>query len=149
MEGTPLSELFSRENVQVVEDAGPWRDAVRLSLRPLVEGGYALPRYADAIIKSTEELGPYWILAEDVGLVHGRPEEGAVKKQLALTVSKAPVVFSEESSPVRVLFALAAEDSESHIEAIRMIAEFCMDPDRLAALVAAEDADAAYEVLVG
>ena len=135
MEVTSLADMLSLDNVQIVDEIPDWEEAVRVSLKPLIENGFAEPRYVDNIIAQTKELGPYWVLTEDVGLVHGRPEDGAIKKQLGVTI------------PVRVFFALTAEDSESHVEAIQLIASYCMDPEQLDKLVHAETAEEAYQLL--
>ena len=39
--------------------------------------------YAKGIIDITNEMGPYYVLTDDVALIHGRPETGVLKKQLA------------------------------------------------------------------
>lgn len=147
MEVTSLADMLSLDNVQIVDEIPDWEEAVRVSLKPLIENGFAEPRYVDNIIAQTKELGPYWVLTEDVGLVHGRPEDGAIKKQLGVTISKKPVIFDENTFPVRVFFALTAEDSESHVEAIQLIASYCMDPEQLDKLVHAETAEEAYQLL--
>ncbi len=142
-----IEELLRPENIRIVEEVSSWEDAIRVACRPLVEGGYAEPHYAENIIKDTEELGPYYVLTEDVALIHARPEEGAIRKQMAVTLVRQPVVFSEESFPVRILFALAAEDADSHIEVIRMLANICMDEERVRQLAECATTAEAYRML--
>lgn len=143
-----LDELLKPENVHIVDHIASWEEAVHTSLEPLVQQGYAEPRYAENIIETTRELGPYWILTDDIALVHGRPEDGALRQQLAVTLVRDPVVFSDMSPSVRLLFALAAEDSDSHIAAIQMIAEVCMDTERLASLIQSATSQELYARLV-
>ena len=76
-EEASVTDLLRPENIQVVDSVANWEDAIRISLKPLIEGGYAEPRYADNIIADTRELGPYYVLTEDVALIHARPEGGA------------------------------------------------------------------------
>lgn len=143
-----ITDLLKPENIQVFERADSWQDAIRLSLATLERNGYVEPRYADNIIKDTLKLGPYYVLTEDIALVHARPEEGAIKKQLAVTLIHEPVIFSEDTFPVRILFALAAEDNTSHIEAIQLLASFCMDEERVAAVIRCTRPEEIYAILI-
>ena len=47
-------DLLKRENVQVCEKAADWRDAIRISVKPLEENGYVEPRYKEEIIGNIE-----------------------------------------------------------------------------------------------
>ena len=46
---------------------------------------------------------------------------------MGLTLLRNPVHFEGSDSDVTLLFALAAQDSTSHVDAIRVLANFCMD----------------------
>lgn len=95
-----ITEMLKRENVRLADSVDTWQDAIKLAIAPLNEGGYVEDRYADEIIRATNEMGPYYVLTEDVALIHGRPEDGCIKGQLAVTVLKKPVRFSEDSFDV-------------------------------------------------
>ncbi len=69
-----ITEMLKRENVRLVDSVDSWQDAIKLAIAPLNEGGYVEDRYADEIIRATNEMGPYYVLTEDVALIHGRPE---------------------------------------------------------------------------
>lgn len=144
-----ITEMLKRENVRLADSVDSWQDAIKLAIAPLSEGGYVEDRYADEIIRATNEMGPYYVLTEDVALIHGRPEDGCIKGQLAVTVLKKPVKFSEDSFDVRLLVALAAEDSDSHIEAMQVLAGIFMDEDKIAQIVALDDADEIYQEFMG
>ena len=144
-----ITEMLKRENVRLADSVDSWQDAIKLAIAPLSEGGYVEDRYADEIIRATNEMGPYYVLTEVVALIHGRPEDGCIKGQLAVTVLKEPVKFSEDSFDVRLLVALAAEDSNSHIEAMQVLAGIFMDEDKIAQIVALDDADEIYQEFMG
>ena len=82
-----------------------------------------------------------------MALIHARPEEGAIKKQMAVTLVHRPVTFPEGSFPVRLLFALSAEDSHSHIEVIKMLASICMEESRVEDLATCETPEEIYRLL--
>lgn len=143
-----ISEMLKRENVRILDRVEDWQQAIYVSLEPLIRGGYVEPRYADEIIRSTEEIGPYYVLTEDIALVHGRPEQGVLEKQLAVTVVREPVQFSEDSFPVRLLIALAATDANSHLDVMQVLASIFLDESKIRELVEAASTDEIYERLL-
>lgn len=147
MEG--IQEMLSRENVQIVQSVSTWEEAVHVAVQPLVDGGFVEPRYIDAIIDGAKELGPYFVLCPDLALLHARPEQGVLKRQIAVTVLREPVRFKPEGPDVRVLVTLAATDSDSHIEVIRRIATLFGDPDNITKVAEAETVDQIYDLFVG
>ena len=42
-----IKDMLQLENVQVVDSARDWEDAVRIAVTPLVKGGYVEERYID------------------------------------------------------------------------------------------------------
>lgn len=143
-----IQEMLKPENVRIARSVDTWQDAIRLAVAPLREGGYVEPRYEDEIIRATNEMGPYYVLTEDVALIHGRPEDGCIKGQMAVTVLKQPIKFSEDSFDVRLLVALAAEDSNSHIEAMQVLAGIFMDEQKIASIVESDDTQAIYQAFM-
>lgn len=143
-----IQEMLKPENVRIAQSVDTWQDAIRLAVAPLREGGYVEPRYEDEIIRATNEMGPYYVLTEDVALIHGRPEDGCIKGQMAVTVLKQPIKFSEDSFDVRLLVALAAEDSNSHIEAMQVLAGIFMDEQKIASIIESDDTQAIYQAFM-
>lgn len=143
-----LSDMLKPENVRIVESVPTWQDAVRLAVKPLQDGGYVEPRYADEIIRATNEMGPYYVLTEDVALIHGRPEDGAIKGQLAVTLLREPIKFSGDSFDVRLLVTLAAEDANSHIDAMRVLAGIFMDQDKITEITQLGTAEEVYRAFM-
>ena len=64
-----ITEMLKRENVRLADSVDSWQDAIKLAVAPLNEGGYVEDRYADEIIRATNEMGPYYVLTEDVALI--------------------------------------------------------------------------------
>lgn len=143
-----ISDMLKLENVRIMDQVDHWKDAIHISLEPLIEGGFVTDNYEKAILKSTEEYGPYYVLAEDLALIHGRPTDGVIKKQLAITLLREPVQFSEDSFPVRVLIALAASDSNSHIDTMKVLSNIFMDESKVDELVHATEPQQIYDMLI-
>ena len=143
-----IKDMLKLENVQIVDAAKDWEDAVRIAVTPLVKGGYVEECYIDGIIANAHELGPYFVLVPNLALLHARPEQGVIKKQLALTILRTGTVFKEGQAPTSVLLTLAAEDSNSHIQVMRELATLLSDPKNIEALAQAKNEHEAYQLMV-
>ncbi|WP_100158463.1 PTS sugar transporter subunit IIA [Proteus columbae] len=119
-----LKTLLTPDVVQVVPNVSDWREAVKVACQPLIDKGCIEPRYIDAIYKSHEKIGPYYVLGPGIAMPHARPEDGVNQLSLALTIVEQGVEFgADENDPVKLLIVLAATDNDSHINAIMKLAE--------------------------
>ena len=100
--------LIDNDSIRLGLEANDWKEAVKVAVDPLIESGAILPEYYDAIIESTEEYGPYYILMPGMAMPHARPEAA-----FSLITLQNPVVFSD-GKEVSVLLALAATSSKIH-----------------------------------
>ncbi|GGI43114.1 PTS sugar transporter subunit IIA [Mammaliicoccus stepanovicii] len=105
--------LIENNSIRLGLSAEDWKDAVKLSVDPLIDSGAVLPEYYDAIIESTENYGPYYILMPGMAMPHARPESGVKRDSFSLITLKEPVQFSD-GKKVSVLLTLAATSSEIH-----------------------------------
>lgn len=139
-----LSDMLKLENIQVVDHIDAWQDAIHVCLKPLEDGGYVEPRYAEAIIETTKELGPYYVIGEDIALVHARAEQGVLKRQLSVALVKKPVQFPEDSFPVRILIGLAATDPNSHLDIMQLLVSIFVDEEKVQAMIACNSTEEIY-----
>ncbi|MBS9426950.1 PTS sugar transporter subunit IIA [Photorhabdus akhurstii] len=134
-----LKRLLTQDVIQVIPDIENWREAIAIACQPLVENGAISSRYIDAIYRSHEAIGPYYVVGPGIAMPHARPEEGVNKLALALTVISNGVGFgSAENDPIKLLIVLAATDSHSHIEVIAQLAELFDNQQDVALLMSAK-----------
>ncbi|EPC8368008.1 PTS sugar transporter subunit IIA [Vibrio cholerae] len=127
-----LSELITSDVIRIYPNTADWKDAVQKSCQALIDNGAVEPRYVDAIFRSHEELGPYYVVGPSMAMPHARPEDGVNRLSLAITVIQQGVHFdSEGNDPVKMLVTLAATDSESHVGAIAQLAELFMNEEHV------------------
>ena len=144
-----IAEMLKKENVQIVESVADWKDAIHVAVQPLVDSGYVEARYIDGIIENTYAMGPYYVLIDDVALLHARPEQGCIEKQLAVTIVHEPVHFAEDGSKdARLLVTLSATDGEGHIAVMGALASLFMDEEKIATLVKSNSVDEVYEIFM-
>ncbi len=137
-------DLLKKENVQIVESASDWKDAIRMAVLPLEQDGYVEPRYKEEIISNVEAMGPYIVLAPYIALPHARPEQGVLKSQIAVTLLRKEVYFENEKKPVKLLITLAASDNNSHLDALMTISELLQKEDTVEHILNAENKDELY-----
>ncbi|MBL0503035.1 PTS sugar transporter subunit IIA [Aeromonas caviae] len=143
-----LTQLLTEEVISIETGARDWRHAIELATAPLLANGTIEPSYVEALFRSHEELGPYYVLGPGLAMPHARPEDGVNRLGLALTVLKQGVNFdSEGNDPVRLLITLAASDGNSHVETIAQLAELFMNEDDVAAIMAADSKDDILRIL--
>jgi ascorbate PTS system EIIA or EIIAB component len=118
--------LLSKKTVAFGVNASDWKEAIRRGTDLLVKTGSIEPRYYDEIVKSTEKLGPYYILAPGIAMPHARPEGGVIENGFSLVTLIEPVAFGDEDNdPIDILLTMAAKDTETqNKEAIVQIVTF-------------------------
>lgn len=139
-----MSSMLKRENVQIVEKVSDWEESVHIAVQPLVDQGFVESCYIDGIIGNAREFGPYFVICPDLALLHARPDQGVIKRQLAVTVLREPVRFKEEGPDVRLLVTLAATDADGHIEVMRQLATMFGDPENITKICEVATADEVY-----
>ena len=133
-----LIDYFPESSISIKPVAQNWQEAIDFSMSSLLQHHYINAEYIEAIKSSTLINGPYYILAPGVAMPHARPECGALKTGMSLTLLKQDVQFSKEDEPVKLLIGLSAADADSHIGAIQALSELLCDDDSLSALLTAK-----------
>ena len=143
-----IYNLLKPENVRIIPGVKDWKEAIYEAVEPLTKGGYCEARYADEIIKNTEKLGPYYVLCDNLALIHGSADQGVLKRQIAITLLREPIRFREDGHDVRVLVTLAATDPESHMEALQAMSELFSEAESVEKVIHAETPDEIYQLFV-
>ncbi len=68
-----IADMMKLKNICIMEEVHDWKEAIHISLEPLLRGGFITENYEKAILECTEKYGPYYVLAENFALIHGRP----------------------------------------------------------------------------
>lgn len=137
-------ELLKAENVQILASAEDWKDAIRKSAVPLEKGNFITANYKEAIIENVEKLGPYICIAPHVAMPHARPEQGALKTQIAVTLFRNEISFPRKDATAKLFITLSAADSESHLQVLVKISELLQDEQKAAQILNAADEKELY-----
>ena len=144
-----IYDMLKLENIKILAGVKDWKEAIYTAVQPLVFGVYCEARYSDEIIKNTEKLVPYYVLCENVALIHGSTEQGVIKRQIAITLLKEPVKFKEDGYDVRILVTLAATDAESHMEVLQAMSELFESKESTQRVLDASNEKEIYDLFVG
>lgn len=143
-----LKDSLDTRAVSLGNEVKDWRGAIEASGRLLVDSEAAEEEYIPAMIRTTEELGPYVVIAPGVAIPHARPENGAKRVGLSLAVLSEPVEFgSKENDPVDLVFGFTTTDSDSHLELIQALANFIEKEENCQALRDAETVEEILEII--
>ncbi len=121
-------QLFKPQLFLRYEDKLSWEDAIRLSCQTLIKYGYINEEYINAIFKTINKYGPYFILLENLALPHAKDFSAVNKSAIALTVFQQPVIFPNGKS-VQVLCTLAAKDEHEHLQVLQQLSKFLQKPN--------------------
>jgi PTS system mannitol-specific IIA component len=143
-----LIDYFPHASIVIKKSAVDWMQAIDFSMESLLRNKYINAEYIQAIKDSTLNNGPYYILAPYVAMPHARPEFGALKTGMSLTLLKESVVFCENSEPIKLLIGLSAADSYSHIGAIQALSELLCEEDNLTDLLSAKTENQLADILL-
>lgn len=144
----PMSHLLKEKNCYVKQRVTDWKEAIHIACKPLIEQHYCTDAYEAAVYKNTETFGPYYVICENLALIHASNELGVLATQMSVTILKEPVRFKPDGYDVRVLVALVAQDNQSHMEGIQAISNIFMDETKVRQILDATCAAEIYDLFV-
>lgn len=139
-----LADILSPAFIQLNLSTKSWEEAFYIAATPLIDAEIVSRRYIDKIIQTTYEEGPYMVISDHVALPHARPEEGAKKVGLGITVLKHPINILGQT-PMKYIFTLAAVDNKKHLTALAELVSLLDQPRFFEMLDQAESPEEAYQ----
>ncbi|MGZ9756658.1 PTS sugar transporter subunit IIA [Mycoplasma sp. 394] len=149
MEKINLLEILKKyQTVNVGLQAKDWKEAVYLSIKPLIDKKLVEPRYYDAVIESTLKYGPYYIIANHLAIPHAQSEAGVLQNSFSLVTLKQPVYFENDERPVSLLVALAATSADVHTsEALPQIVRIFEQDSNIEAIINAKSNQEVIDII--
>ena len=137
-----LNDFLTKDRVRFTAEHD-WRTAIRTAAGPLLTSGSIRESYVDKILENiAAPNGTYMDLGFGITLAHARPEAGVHETGLSLLVLDDPIdLADDEGHPMKLIFVLAAVDTDTHQATMAELARLLVDADARAQLTAA----ASYE----
>ncbi|WP_347938187.1 PTS sugar transporter subunit IIA [Mycoplasma feriruminatoris] len=118
--------LFKKELVTYIDTKiDSWQQAIYVANDLLLKNDYVDNDFSKEIIELTNQIGPYYIIASQIALLHLTPKDKWKDKNnaISLTVFKHPIDFKEEKRyHVKYCLSLFAKDNHSHIDLLQKFA---------------------------
>lgn len=140
-----LKELL-KGKIKIENKVADWEAAVRVSGTILLENNQIEKRYIDSMVDNIVKNGPYIIILPGVAMPHSRPEDGVISTGLSLLKLNEAVCFPEENE-AKLVFALAAGDSDSHMDTIMALCDLFEDDSKIEALNKAVTIEQILEII--
>ncbi|UZK63953.1 PTS sugar transporter subunit IIA [Mycoplasma mycoides subsp. capri] len=102
-----------------------WQQAIQIANQLLINNHYIDDNFSKELIELTNKLGPYYIIAPQITLLHLTPKDEWKNKNnaISLTVFKEHVVFKDDTKyHVKYCLSLFAKDNYSHIDLLEQFA---------------------------
>ncbi len=143
-----LDTLLTKDTVLIVDSADSWEDSIKIACKALVDNKSVEPSYIDAIIKITNEIGPYYVVGPHMAMPHASPDSGVNKIALSLLVIKNGVNYnSDGNDPVKLVVILAATDNNSHVEIMGKLADFFMCEEDVNSVINSDNVDQILSII--
>jgi mannitol operon transcriptional antiterminator len=122
-----LSDLVTRERIELSVVAKNWREVVEKAGAGLLSAGSIEPGFIQSMKNVILEYGPYMVIWPGAVLLHA-PPSGVRRLCMELINLRDPVYFGHsENDPVQVAIVLGAVDARSHITALVELNQLMQD----------------------
>ena len=130
-----LSKIL-KDNIGIEKEALTWKESIRTASVPLIKNGKIEEKYVEAMINDIERMGFYVVITDKVAMPHSRPENGVNETSLSLLKLDKTVKYREYD--VNLIFILAAENKDKHIEILKELSEFLDEDDEIEKIINAK-----------
>jgi len=103
-----------------------WQEAIILAANPLLNKGDITQDYINDVIKNIEINGSYMVLVPEIALPHAKSNGNVLRTSMSFLKLTHPVIFPDGVA-VSVMFFLASENSDGHLDVLVEFAEILAD----------------------
>lgn len=110
-----LENLIKNDSIKVGLSASDYKEAIKLSMQPLIDKKVIDENYYLSILESLKNYGPYFIIADHVAMPHAQNEVGVFDNGFSLITLEKEIYFEGDSRPIDILIGLASASSDIHV----------------------------------
>lgn len=145
-----LLELLKENSIEIKRSAKDADEAIRQAGAILVDQGKVTSEYVEGMVTMSKLIPGYIVLAPGLAMPHARPESGAKQVGMSLITLETPVEFgNSQNDPVKVVIALSAVDSTTHIELLQEFSKVFESETIVEQIAACQSKEAVIEILNG
>lgn len=147
-----LDSLLENDAIQLQVEASDWKQAIAKTSQPLLKKGCINEQYLESIYKTTEQYGPYYIIADGLAMPHAstRSDDEVLKDCFALATLAKPIKFLDDPREVSVVVVLAARTADIHTgQALPQIVAVFEDESNIIKMTKATTKDQIIAIIKG
>ncbi|MBP2099404.1 BglG family transcription antiterminator [Enterococcus rivorum] len=143
-----LSDLLTKDMIQLSDEEMTWEEAIVLSAKPLKDSDKITDNYIEAMIDKVKDYGPFIHIGKSIALPHARPEDGVKSLGMSLLKLTHPVnLLEDEKHEISIFICLAAVDNEMHLKALASLTKILSNKENLEQLLNAKTKQEIIELL--
>ncbi|MCB6203436.1 BglG family transcription antiterminator [Extibacter muris] len=144
----PFARLLKPDHVILDVPCANWHEALEIAAIPLLKNQEICPGYVDAIIRSVEMNGPYFVFYPGIALAHAAPADGVRQFCLSIYRPENPVCFRhEKNDPVRLIVMIGITDVNTQVNAVSAIISILRQDDLRNRMLYAQAAEEIIAIL--
>lgn len=141
--------MINKNMIALNEDISTAEEAIKRAGKLLLENEYITEKYIHAMIDTYKKNGAYIVIAPKFALPHARPENGVIKAGFSILTLKNGINFgNEENDPVKLIVALAASNSDEHIQVIQKLTTVFSDKEKTNIIFNTDNKDEIIKILM-
>jgi len=118
-----LAQAFGPNSIAHHLEVTDWEGALSKAVALLEADLRVTSEYLAEVLASNQKLGPYFVVAPGIAIAHAAPGASVLETGMALLRLEVPVISGSSNDPVRLVFAICAVDSDSHVELLASFAQ--------------------------
>lgn len=115
-----LSQVLTLDKIRISREEMNWQESLHFATKPLLDIGSIEMSYILSIISQIHYYGPYMFIAPNIVLAHAKPENGANRLDVSLSIFKKGVTFSIHHE-AKIMIVLSPIDQERHLHMLKDI----------------------------
>lgn len=123
-------KLLKPDHIILDVPCGNWHEALEIAAIPLLKNQEIYPEYVEAIKRSVEMNGPYFVFYPGIALAHAAPSDGVQQFCLSIFRPEIPVCFQhEKNDPVGLIVMIGITDVNTQVSAVTAIINILRQDD--------------------
>ncbi len=143
-----LKDIIKKDYIKFTDLKLDWKDAIKLSAKPLVDDNVIKQGYVDNMIENVEEHGPYIDLGKGIAIAHAKNYENINKTGISILKLNVPTyILDEEAHKIDVLITLASKDDNEHLDYLAQLTTILSDEKALREFKTASTVEHVYNII--
>lgn len=144
-----LEGILKKDYINITDLKLNWKDAIKLSAKPLVDDGVVEAGYIDNMIENVEVHGPYIDLGKGIAIAHSKNYKNINKTGVSILKLNVPTyILEDKNHKIDILITLASKDDNEHLDYLANLTTTLSDEKKLHEFQTATTVEHIYNVVL-